>query len=129
MDGIAVLRIVGAIGVIAALLYALVVVQRMEFRLPGRRRLLSVIETAPLPNGASLHVVKIGDEFYVIGRGSAEVSVLCQLPADRVKGHLAELAATAPRPFGLPGFLRSKPPRPVTKGGFSGTKRNRTGVR
>jgi flagellar biogenesis protein FliO len=127
MDGMTVFRIVTAIGVIAALLYALVAVQRMEVRLPGRRRLLSVIETAPLPNGASLHVVKIGDEFYVIGRGSAEVSVLCQLPAERVRGHLADLAAARPA-FSLRGLLRRKP-RAVAKGAYAGLKRNRTGVR
>lgn len=128
MEGMTVFRIVTAIGVIAALLYALVAVQRMEVRLPGRRRLLSVIETAPLPNGASLHVVKIGDEFYVIGRGSAEVSVLCQLPAERVRGHLADLAAARPA-FSLRGLLRRKPPRAVAKGAHAGLKRNRTGVR
>jgi flagellar biogenesis protein FliO len=129
MEGMTVFRIVSAIGVIALLLYALAAVQRMDLRLGrGGRRMLSVIETAALPNGASLHVVKIVDEFYVIGRGGADVSLLCQLPADRVKSYLAD-ASGAPQAFSLPGLLSGKPARRPTKGAFASTKRNRTGVR
>jgi len=129
MDGMTLFRIVSAIGVIALLLYALVAVQRIDLRLGrGGRRMLSVVETAALPNGASLHVVKIVDEYYVIGRGSAEVSLLCQLPADRVKGYLADLPVSPPG-FSLPGLLGGKPARRVTKGEFTAAKRNRTGVR
>ncbi len=50
---------------------------------PGGR-LLSLVETTYLPGAASLHVVRIADRYYVVGRNAAALSTLCEIPADSV---------------------------------------------
>lgn len=91
MDGIAFLHVISAFGVIVLLLCALAALPYYEsfLRLPGAgRRLVSVVETTALANASCLHVVKILDQYYVVGSSSGQVSVLCPLPKESVEEHL-----------------------------------------
>ncbi|MGD0472451.1 MAG: flagellar biosynthetic protein FliO [Candidatus Velthaea sp.] len=77
-----VLRIVSAFAVVVLLLYAFAVVarQRRGTKLHARSdRLITVIETTPLTQNASLHVVKVGERYQVIALTSATVSQLGEI--------------------------------------------------
>jgi len=46
----------------------------------ARERALAVLETAFLPNGASLHVIRVGTRRFVVGRSAAAFTRICELP-------------------------------------------------
>jgi flagellar biogenesis protein FliO len=48
-------------------------------------RLLEVLETAPLPRTASLHVVRAGESYYVLGRTDAGIAVVTELSREVVE--------------------------------------------
>lgn len=56
--------------------------QRGRLSLPGRARLLDIVETRFLPGAASLHVVSAQGRRYLIGRTAAAVSLLAELPLE-----------------------------------------------
>ncbi len=100
------LRFVAAFGVIALVLYAFAAFSRRGVRpgaFLGRGRLVEVIETTPLPHASSLHVVKLGDEYYAIGRTEGGISVLSEIPKEVVERREAaqttrKFKLLAPRP-------------------------------
>jgi flagellar biogenesis protein FliO len=98
IDASELLRFVAAAGVIALVLFGLGAVSRRGMR-PGsflrRERLVEVIETTSLPHASSLHVVKLGDSYYAIGRTEGGISLLSEIPAEVVERRRA--ADTAPR--------------------------------
>ncbi len=47
-------------------------------------KLVSLVETTMLPGAASLHVVRVADRYYVIGRNAAAISTLCEIPFESV---------------------------------------------
>ncbi len=53
----------------------------------GRDRALAVLETALLPNGASLHVIRAGTRRFVVGRSAAAFTLICELPDAPVATH------------------------------------------
>jgi flagellar biogenesis protein FliO len=83
---------------------ALLVVALMLFRLysvvralgRGRlvsstdRRLITVVESTFLAQNTTLHVVKAGERYYLIGGGSGHVSNLAEVPAEQVEPWLRE---------------------------------------
>ena len=103
-------RMLAALAVIAAVLFALQYVarygSRRQFR-GGRSagRLVTVLETTPLPNGSSLHVVKVGDRYVVIGRSSNSLSTLCDLPSASVEAWLAAQDSSPLGPVALSDLL------------------------
>ena len=53
--------------------------------LPLKKRLISVIETAPLTQHVFVHVVRIGARYYVLAAADANVRIVCELPAADVE--------------------------------------------
>jgi len=98
IDAAELLRFVAAFGVIALVLYAFAAFSRRSTG-PGsflrRERIVEVIETTPLPHASSLHVVKLGDAYFAIGRTEGGISVLSEIPKEVVERERA--AATARR--------------------------------
>jgi hypothetical protein len=86
--------------------------------------LIDPIETTALSNGASLHVVKILDQYYVLGAAGGAVSVVCPMPREGVEAHMRALRARPPLSLrSILRALRGKTPKPPSAGG------NRTKVR
>ncbi len=55
------------------------------------RRLVSVLESTMLSQHGSLHVVKVGSRYFLLGGGShASPSTLAELPADEIEGWIAD---------------------------------------
>ena len=52
------------------------------------RRLVTVIETAPLTQHAAVHVVKVGDRYYLVGGGASGVTHIADVPADVVDPYI-----------------------------------------
>jgi flagellar biogenesis protein FliO len=76
-------RMLGALAVIAIVLFSLQIMVRTNLRQQisgGDRRLISVLETTLLPNAASLHVVKIAERYVVIGRSGGHIAMLSDIP-------------------------------------------------
>ena len=61
-------------------------------------RLVTLVETTYLPGAASLHVVRVADRYYVVGRNAAALTTLCEIPADSVERWLEAQASTSPNP-------------------------------
>jgi flagellar biogenesis protein FliO len=83
------LRAVSALALVALLLYGLFWTVRLlsQGRLLalGQNRLLSVIESTVLSQHASVHVVRIGRRYYLVGAGSGTVALISELPAEDVE--------------------------------------------
>jgi flagellar biogenesis protein FliO len=83
-----------ALLVVALMLFGLYTVVRALGR--GRlvtstdRRLVTVIESTFLAQNTTLHVVKVGDRYYLIGGGSGHVNSLAEVPAEQVEPWLRE---------------------------------------
>ena len=106
IDGPEVLRFVAAFAVIGLVLFAFTMLSRQGARAGSflrRDRLIEVIETTPLARTSSLHVVKIGESYLVIGRTEGGMSVLKEIPDEVVARRTAgapswPLRFLAPRP-------------------------------
>jgi flagellar biogenesis protein FliO len=83
-----------ALVVVALMLFGLYSVVRALGR--GRlvtstdRRLITVVESTFLAQNTTLHVVKAGDRYYLVGGGGGHVSMLSELPAEQVEPWLRE---------------------------------------
>jgi len=89
-------RLLAACVVIGLVLAAVQLVARRLLRVRlegGGGRLVTLLETTYLPGAASVHVVRVADRYYVIGRGGGEIAPLCEIPADRVAAHMAATAS------------------------------------
>lgn len=69
---------------------------RLERRVGGR--LVSLVETTYLPGAASLHVVRIAERYYVVGRNAAALSTLCEIPGDDVDRWLGAAPTSSGNP-------------------------------
>jgi flagellar biogenesis protein FliO len=82
------LRFLAALCVIAGVLvgrrYAGLALQRGRAR--SDSRYLAVLDTAYLPGGASLHVVRAGERLIVVGRSASSVARLAELDASAPRG-------------------------------------------
>jgi flagellar biogenesis protein FliO len=54
----------------------------------GGRRLLTVVESTALAQNVTVHVVKVGDRYYLLGGGSAGVTHVADVPADVVEPYI-----------------------------------------
>jgi flagellar biogenesis protein FliO len=52
------------------------------------KRLLSVVESTALSQNTTVHVVKVGDRYYLIGGGSAGVTHIADVPSDVVDPYI-----------------------------------------
>jgi flagellar biogenesis protein FliO len=83
-----------ALLVVALMLFGLYSVVRALGR--GRlvsstdRRLVTVVESTFLAQNTTLHVVKAGDRYFMLGGGSGHVATLAEIPAEQVEPWLRE---------------------------------------
>lgn len=83
-----------ALLVVALMLFGLYTVVRALGR--GRlvtsadKRLVTVIESTFLAQNTTLHVIKVGDRFYLVGGGSGHVSTLAEVPSEHVEPWMRE---------------------------------------
>lgn len=85
-------RLLAACVVIGLVLAGVQLVARRAVRVRlrgGGGKFVTLLETTYLPGAASVHVLRIVDRYYVIGRGGSEISTLCEIPADRAENHFA----------------------------------------
>jgi len=54
------------------------------------RRLITVVESTFLAQNTTLHVVKAGERYYMLGGGSGHVNTLAEIPAEQVEPWLRE---------------------------------------
>ena len=87
-----IVRSVWAFAVVALLLVGLTYVVRSLNR--GRivaatgRRLVTVVESTFLAQNVTLHVVKVGDRYYLVGGGSAGVTHIADVSPDVVDPYI-----------------------------------------
>lgn len=55
-----------------------------------QRRLVTVLETTMLSQHGSVHVVKVGKRYLLVGGGQGHVQTLAELPPEEVEAWLAE---------------------------------------
>jgi flagellar biogenesis protein FliO len=72
----------------------------------GGRRLVSTIESTALAQNVTVHIVRVGEKYFLVGGGSAGVNMLSELPASEIEPYieaqriaLLEQRATLLRPF------------------------------
>ena len=90
-------RLLAACVVIGLVLAGVQLVARRAVRVRiegGGGKLVTLLETTYLPGAASVHVLRVVDRYYVVGRGASEISTLCEIPADRAEAHLATQSKT-----------------------------------
>ena len=82
-------------------------VKRGQLVTGTKRRLVSVIETTLIGPSTALHVIKVGEQFFLVGNGASGFSFLTEVPAD-VAGAwlLAQASETTETPPLLQDFLR-----------------------
>jgi flagellar biogenesis protein FliO len=113
-----VLRIVSAFAVVGLALYAFALVSRNRMNSASfarSDRLVNVIETTPLAQNASLHVVKVGERYHLIAHTSGTVSLLAEIEApvaERITAARRFPRALAFNPRGMPFGGREPRPRP-----------------
>jgi flagellar biogenesis protein FliO len=54
------------------------------------RRLISTVESAMLAQNVTVHVVKIAGKYFVVGGGTAGLSLLAELPANEVEPYIEQ---------------------------------------
>ncbi|MGH7661504.1 MAG: flagellar biosynthetic protein FliO [Vulcanimicrobiaceae bacterium] len=82
-------RAASALALVALLLYGLFWAVRLlsqgRMLALGQNRLVSVVESSVLSQHASVHVVRIGRRYYLVGAGSGTVALISELPAEEVE--------------------------------------------
>ncbi|HKU66620.1 MAG TPA: flagellar biosynthetic protein FliO [Candidatus Baltobacteraceae bacterium] len=106
-----IVQYVVALLVVALMLFGLYTVVRALGR--GRlvtstdRRLVTVVESTFLAQNTTLHVVKVGERYYLIGGGSGHVNTLAEVPAESVDPWLREQRSLfAAQTQSITGFLK-----------------------
>jgi flagellar biogenesis protein FliO len=75
-------------------LYAVVRgLSRGRVLLSAQRRLVTVLESTMLSQHSSVHVVKVGGRYFLIGAGNNHVASLGELPGDEIEGWMQEQGA------------------------------------
>ncbi len=80
--------------------------QRGRVVVGSERKLVTTVESVILAQNVTVHVVKVGGKYYLVGGGSAGVSLLAELAAEDVEPYLdaqrialAQQRETLLRPF------------------------------
>jgi flagellar biogenesis protein FliO len=86
------LNVVWALALVVLLLFAMAYIaralQRGRVVMTSGRRLVSTIESTGLAQNVAVHVVKVGERYYLVGGGTAGVSLLAELPREEVEPYL-----------------------------------------
>ena len=70
------------------LTYAVRTISRGRVVASTGRRLVGVVESTVLAQNVTLHVVKVGDRYYLVGGGSAGVTQIADVPSDVVEPYI-----------------------------------------
>ena len=54
----------------------------------ANRRIVTVLESTPLSQHSALHVIKVGNRYFLVGGGQGHINSLVELPADEVESWL-----------------------------------------
>ncbi len=85
-------QVVWAFALVALLLvgmtYVARAVQRGRIVTGAGRRLVSTVESAILAPNVTVHVVKVAAKYYLVGGGTAGVSLLAELASDDVEPYI-----------------------------------------
>ncbi|GAC1556833.1 MAG: hypothetical protein NVS3B17_04790 [Vulcanimicrobiaceae bacterium] len=104
-------RLLAACVVIALVLAGVQFVAKRSMRLRiegGDNRLVTLLETTYLPGAASVHVLRVGETYLVVGRGSGDLATLCDIDPAFVEAHLARHGPPRGRAF-LSAFSPRRP--------------------
>jgi flagellar biogenesis protein FliO len=99
-----IVRFLAAFAVIGCALLGFAVVARGGGRMSAlmrrnRGRIIDVIETTPLPHAGSLHVIKAGESYFVIGRTDHAIALLREIPKEAIDRVSSEAPLPATRFF------------------------------
>jgi flagellar biogenesis protein FliO len=105
-----VFQVVWALALVTLLLvgmaYVARAIQRGRVVVGTGKRLVTTIESSLLAPNVTVHIVKVGGKYYLVGGGSAGVSLLAELAPDDVEPYietqraaLAQQRETLLRPF------------------------------
>jgi flagellar biogenesis protein FliO len=88
-----VLQVIWAFALIGLLLVGMMYVGRALQRsrvVAGTfgKRLISTVESTALAQNVTVHVVRVGDKYFLVGGGTAGVALLAELPADEVEPYI-----------------------------------------
>ncbi len=82
-----------ALSIVALMLVGLYIIVRGLARgrvfASANRRMVTVLESTMLSQHSSVHVVKVGNRYMLVGGSNGNVSMLTELPGDDVEGWLA----------------------------------------
>ena len=108
-----VLQVIWAFALIGLLLVGMMYVARalQRTRVVGvtlGKRLISTVESTALAQNVTVHVVRVGEKYFLVGGGTAGVSLLAELPADEVEPYIERqrIALLAQRETLLKPFAR-----------------------
>ncbi|SRR5260370_10062172 len=90
--GSMVFSVIWAFAVVALLLvvltYGVRLLNRGRIVAASGKRLVSVVESTFLAQNVTLHVVKVGDRYYLVGGGSAGVTHIADVESDVVEPYI-----------------------------------------
>jgi flagellar biogenesis protein FliO len=94
MDIAFIFKVAWAFTLVALLLFALTYVVRFLSRgrliIAANRKLVTVVESTLVAQNVTLHVVKVGERYYLLGGGSAGLTKIDEVPAELAGGWLDE---------------------------------------
>jgi len=73
---------------LVGLTYAVRMVNRGRIVASGGKRLMTIVESIPVSQHSAVHVVKVGDRYYLVGGGSAGVTHIADVPSDVVEPYI-----------------------------------------
>jgi len=86
MDIAFIFKVVWAFALVALLLLALTYIVRTLSRgrlvVAANRKLVSVVESTFVAQNVTLHVIKVGERYYLIGGGAAGITKIDEIPAE-----------------------------------------------
>jgi flagellar biogenesis protein FliO len=98
MDIAFIFKIVWAFALVALLLAAMTYAVRMLSRgrllVAANRKLVTDVESTCVAQNVTLHVVKVGERFYLVGGGSAGITKIDDVPAELAQTWLDEQKRT-----------------------------------
>ena len=98
MDIFFLLRVVSAFALVALLLVGMTYVVRALSRgrliVAADRKLVTVVESTFVAQNVTVHVIKVGARYYLIGGGSAGITKIDEVPAELAENWLNDQKRT-----------------------------------
>ena len=94
MDITFIFKVVWAFALVALLLagltYAVRLLSRGRLIVAANRKLVTVVESTFVTQNVTLHVIKVGERYYLIGGGAAGITKIDEVPFEIAQGWLDE---------------------------------------